>query len=174
MKNVVLIGFMGTGKSSCGKAAAQQLGYRFVDLDKEIEDKYGMTIPEMFRKYGEAYFREREKEMVRYWAAQKNTVISTGGGTVKDAENVAMLKANGKIVCLTADVDTLLARTERQGKRPVLDARAAELGGDRRKAIQSLIDERQPMYDQADCTVDTGELSPLQVAAKLAEYIRKF
>lgn len=85
-----------------------------------------------------------------------------------------MLKANGKIVCLTADVDTLLARTERQGKRPVLDARAAELGGDRRKAIQSLIDERQPMYDQADCTVDTGELSPLQVAVKLAEYIRKF
>ena len=128
----------------------------------------------MFRKYGEAYFREREKEMVRYWAAQKNTVISTGGGTVKDAENVAMLKANGKIVCLTADVDTLLARTERQGKRPVLDARAAELGGDRRKAIQSLIDERQPMYDQADYTLDTGELSPLQVAVKIAEYIRKF
>ena len=174
MKNVVLIGFMGTGKSSCGRAAAQQLGYRFVDLDKEIEDRYCMAIPEMFKKYGEAYFRDKEKEMVRYWAAQKNTVISTGGGTVKDAENVALLKATGKIICLTADVDTLLARTDKQGRRPVLDARAAELGGDRRQAIRSLLDERQPMYEQADYAVDTGELSPLQVAIKIAEYIKKF
>lgn len=174
MKNVVLIGFMGTGKSSCGKTAAQQLGYRFVDLDKEIEDKYGMTIPDMFQQYGEQYFRQREKEMVRHWADQRNVVISTGGGTVKDAENVAVLKSTGKIICLTADVDTLLERTSRQGKRPVLDARAARLGGDRRKAIQSLLAERQSMYDQADYTVDTGELSPLQVAIKIAEYIKKF
>lgn len=174
MKNVVLIGFMGTGKSSCGKTTAQQLGYRFVDLDKEIEDKHGMTIPDMFQQYGEQYFRQREKEMVRYWAAQRNVVISTGGGTVKDAENVAVLKSTGKIVCLTADVDTLLERTGRQGKRPVLDARAAQLGGDRIRAIQSLLAERQSMYDQADYTVDTGELSPLQVAIKIAEYIKKF
>ena len=67
MKNVVLIGFMGTGKSSCGRAIAQQLGYRLVDLDKEIETKYKMPIPTMFKIHGEDWFRQKEKEMVAYW-----------------------------------------------------------------------------------------------------------
>lgn len=174
MKNVVLMGFMGTGKSSCGRTAAQQLGYRFADLDREIENKYAMTIPEIFAKYGEAYFRQREREMVRFWAAQNNVVISTGGGTVKDAENVAALKATGRLICLTADVDILLERTGRPGRRPVLDARAAELGGDRKRAIESLLAERQHIYEQADYTIDTGELSPMQVAMKITEYIRRF
>ena len=84
MKNVVLIGFMGTGKSSCGRAIAQQLGYRLVDLDKKIETKYKMPIPTMFKVHGEDWFRQKEKEMVAYWARQKNVVISTGGGTVKN------------------------------------------------------------------------------------------
>ena len=173
MKNVVLIGFMGTGKSSCGKTVAQHLGCRFVDLDKEIENKYGMTIPAMVQKYGEAWFRDREKEMVQYWSGQKNVVISTGGGTIKNPENTALLKATGKIVCLTADVDVIMERTGRQGRRPVLDARAAELG-DRRAAVEALLAERQPMYAQADYQVDTSELSPLQVAAVIGDYIRKF
>lgn len=173
MKNVVLTGFMGTGKSICGKTAAQQLGYRFADLDREIENKFGMTIPEIFARHGEQYFRRQEKEMVRFWAAQSNVVISTGGGTVKDAENVAALKSTGRLICLTADVDTLLERTGRHGRRPVLDARAAGLGGDRRLAIQSLLEERQHIYEQADYTIDTGELSPMQVAMKISEYIRK-
>lgn len=174
VKNVVLIGFMGTGKSSCGKVTAQQLGCRFVDLDREIEAKYDMTIPEMFQKHGEAWFRDREKEMVAYWAAQKNVVISTGGGTVKNPENTSALKATGKIICLTADCDVIAERTAREGRRPVLDAKAEAMGGDRRRAIEALIQERQPMYAQADYTIDTSELSPLQVATEIANYIRKF
>lgn len=173
MKNVVLIGFMGTGKSSCGRAIAQQLGYRLVDLDKEIESKYQMTIPAMFEMHGEDWFRQREKEMVAYWAAQKNVVISTGGGTVKNPENTACLRANGKIICLQADLDTLTERTARQGRRPVLDAKAAQLGGDRKAAIKALLEERQAMYQNADLYVDTGILSPLQVAVKVSEFIRK-
>lgn len=174
MKNVILIGFMGTGKSSCGRAIAQQLGYRLVDLDKEIEAKYDMPIPAMFQQYGEAWFRQREKEMVAHWSSQRNVVISTGGGTVKNPENVACLRKNGKIVCLQADVDTLVERTSKQGRRPVLDARAEKLGGDRRAAIQSLLAERQEMYKDADLYVDTGLLSPLQVAVRVSEFIRKF
>ena len=173
MKNVVLIGFMGTGKSSCGRAIAQQMGYRLVDLDKEIENKYQMSIPAMFEKYGETWFRQKEQEMARYWSCQRNVVISTGGGTVKNPQNTALLRKNGKIICLQADVDTLLERTARQGRRPVLDKRAAELGGDRRAAIESLLQERQAMYQQADLYVDTGKLSPLQVASTVSEYIRK-
>ena len=173
MKNVVLIGFMGTGKSSCGRAIAQQLGYRLVDLDKEIEAKYKMPIPTMFELHGESWFRQREKEMVAYWSSQKNVVISTGGGTVKNPENMACLRQNGKIICLQADVDILVERTARHGRRPVLDARAAELGGDRRAAINSLLLERQKLYKNADLYVDTGRLSPLQVAAKVSNFIRK-
>lgn len=173
MKNVVLIGFMGTGKSSCGRAIAQQLGYRLVDLDKEIETKYKMPIPTMFKVHGEDWFRQKEKEMVAYWAKQKNVVISTGGGTVKNPENTACLRKNGKIICLQADIDTLMERTSRQGRRPVLDARAAQLGGNRRAAIASLLEERQEMYKGADLYVDTGRLSPLQVAARVSEFIRK-
>lgn len=174
MKNVVLIGFMGTGKSSCGKTAAQQLGYRFVDLDKEIENKYGMTIPAIFKEYGEEWFRVKETEMVRLWAAQKNVVISTGGGTVKNPENTALLKTTGKIICLTANTDIILERTGRQGKRPVLDAKAKELNGNRKLAIEALLKERQPMYAQADYQIDTSVLSPLQVALAISEYIKKF
>ena len=143
------------------------------DLDKDIEQKQGMSIPDMFREYGEEWFRQREMEAVRYWAGQKNVVISTGGGTVKNPANTRLLRQQGRLVCLHADVDTLLERTSRQGKRPVLDARAAEFGGDRRKAIESLLEERKPMYEQADFYVDTGELSPLQVAVKVADYIRR-
>lgn len=174
MKNVVLIGFMGTGKSSCGRAIAQQLGYRFVDLDKEIETKYQMPIPAMFKQHGENWFRQREKEMVAHWANQKNVVISTGGGTVKNPENTACLRKNGKIVCLQADVDTLAERTARQGRRPVLDAKAAQLGGDRKAAIRALLEERRAMYQNADMYIDTGLLSPLQVAARVSDFIRKF
>ena len=173
MKNVVLIGFMGTGKSSCGRAIAQQLGYRLGDLDKEIETKYKMPIPTMFKVHGEDWFRQKEKEMVAYWARQKNVVISTGGGTVKNPENTACLRKNGKIICLQADIDTLVERTSRQGRRPVLDARAAQLGGNRKAAIASLLEERQEMYKNADLYVDTGRLSPLQVAARVSEFIRK-
>ena len=75
---------MGTGKSSCGRAIAQQLGYRLVDLDKEIETKYKMPISTMFKVHGEDWFRQKEKEMVAYWAHQKNVVISTGGGTAAE------------------------------------------------------------------------------------------
>ena len=142
MKNVVLIGFMGTGKSSCGKAAAQQLGYRFVDLDKEIEDKYGMTIPEMFQKYGEAYFREREKEMVRYWAAQKNTVISTGGGCVTVPDNYRLLHQNGIIVWIKRDT-----------KKLARDGRPISLSSD----MDRLYSSRRSFYECfADLTVDNN------------------
>ena len=88
IRNVVLIGFMGVGKSSSGRMIANQLGFKFIDMDKAIEKKWGMTIPQMFEQHGEAFFREKEKEMCREVAARKSVVISTGGGTVKDPENV--------------------------------------------------------------------------------------
>ncbi len=166
-KNIVLIGFMGTGKSSCGKALATRLGSAFIDLDKYIETKEKMSIPEIFAAKGETYFREKEREAVREVVGRKGAVIATGGGTIKDEENFAALKNRGVIVCLTADVDTILARTSRRGERPVLDGQA-----DRRKGIEELLASRQAMYARADYSVDTSSLSPMQVTEEIMGFLR--
>ena len=170
MKNVVLIGFMGTGKTSTGRALAQRLGRAFVDLDRMIEEEAGRSIPEIFASEGEAAFRALEREAVRRTAKRHALVISTGGGTVKDAANVALLKENGAIICLTASVDVVLARTAHVGDRPVLDAKDA---GDRRKAVADLMAERRELYDVADYSVDTSDLSPLQVVDDIAGYLKR-
>lgn len=166
-KNIVLIGFMGTGKSSCGRALAMRLGCAFVDLDKYIEGKEKMSVPEIFAEKGEAYFREKEREAVREVSQRKGAVIATGGGTIKDEKNFAMLKERGVIVCLTADVDTILARTARRGERPMLDGQE-----DRRKGIEELLASRQDMYARADYSVDTSSLSPMQVTEEIMGFLR--
>ena len=169
MKNVVLIGFMGTGKTSVGRMLAARLGCALHDLDKKIAEQYGISIPEMFTRYGEPYFRAREKEAVREAASRSNVVIATGGGTVKDPENIEALRRNGILVALTADVDTILARTAAHGVRPVLDSADA---GDRRAAVVRLLEERRQLYEAADVTVDTSGKSPLQVAENILQAIR--
>lgn len=169
MKNVVLIGFMGTGKSSIGRLLAARLGCAFHDLDRKIEEHCGMSIPAMFKEHGESYFRAREKEAVRAAAARMNLVIATGGGTVKDAENMTLLRQNGILVALTADVDTILQRTSARGTRPVLDSADA---GDRRTAVAQLLDARHHFYEAADITVDTSGRSPLEVAEYILHALR--
>ena len=169
MKNIVLIGFMGTGKTRTGKTLAARLGFSFLDLDEAIEQAAGMTIPAIFEQFGEEGFRARESEAVKRAAERRNTVISTGGGTVKSAENMKELRAHGAIVCLTADVDTILARTSMRGQRPVLDGQDT---GDRRAAIEQLLAERAGLYAGADYTVDTSEWSPLQVVDDIVKYLR--
>lgn len=169
MKNVVLIGFMGTGKSSVGRLLAMRLGCAFHDLDKKIEETCGISIPQMFARHGEPYFRAREKEAVRAAAARSGLVIATGGGTVKDAENVALLRSSGILVALTADVDTILCRTAARGARPVLDGADA---GDRRAAVVRLLEERRALYEGADIAVDTSCRSPLEVAEYIVQATR--
>lgn len=169
MKNIVLIGFMGTGKTSTGRMLAARLGAAFIDMDQRIEEETGMSIPAIFEKKGESFFRSREKQLVKRLSARRNAVISTGGGTVKDPENVAMLHRDGVIICLSASIDAVLERTGRRGQRPVLD-RADQ--GDRREAVEKLMNEREALYKQADFTVDTSELSPLQVVETILRYLK--
>ena len=166
--NLVLTGFMGTGKTSLGKLLAEKLGRGFVDLDQKIEQDTGMTVPQIFEKYGEKYFRELEKNAVKEVAARKNLVIATGGGTVKDEENIRLLKDSGVMVCLTTEPEEIFRRTERRGERPVLDAGDE----DRLNTIKKLLAERQKFYAQADYTVDTTDWSPLQIMNDICKHFR--
>lgn len=169
MKNVVLIGFMGTGKTSTGRMLAAKLGCAFIDMDQKIEEEAGISIPEMFAQKGEAYFREKERQLVTYLAGRRNAVISTGGGTVKDPENMRRFRKTGVVICLTASVDAVLERTSHRGSRPVLDQADQ---GNRRQAVEQLMEERRDLYRQADHTVDTSELSPLQVVEVIQRYLK--
>lgn len=166
--NLILIGFMGTGKTSLGKLLANRLGRGFVDLDQKIEREAGMSIPKIFELHGEKYFRELEKKAVREVSGRKNLVIATGGGTVKDAENVRLLKNSGVIICLTTDPEEIFRRTERRGERPVLDG-----GGEERLAtIKKLLAEREIFYSQADYTIDTTDWSPLQIMNDICDHFK--
>ena len=163
--NLILTGFMGTGKTSLGKLLAEKLGRCFVDLDQKIEQDTGLTVPQIFEMYGEKYFRELEKKAVEEVSQRRNLVIATGGGTVKDEENIRMLKSSGMIICLTTEPEEIFRRTERRGERPVLDG-----GEDRLATIKKLLTERQKFYAQADYTVDTTDWSPLQIMNDICKH----
>ena len=169
--NLVLIGFMGTGKTSLGKMLANKLGCAFVDLDQKIESDNGMSIPDIFKAHGEEHFRKLERKAVEEVAQRRGIVIATGGGTVKDPINVELLKNNGVMICLTTSVDELLIRTANRGERPVLDGRHQD-HGDRRKAIEKLLEERERFYAQADYKIDTTDWSPLKLVDDIIKIMR--
>ncbi|MDT8901798.1 shikimate kinase [Anaeroselena agilis] len=167
MKNIVLIGFMGTGKSSTGRLLAGRLGRPFIDVDRKIERETGLTIGELFAQHGETYFRAREKAAVARVARYRKAVIATGGGVVLDPDNMRRLRAGGVIICLTATVQVILERTGRRSTRPLL-ARP-----DREEIVARLLAERAPLYGQADFTLDTSDLTPQLTVEKIIAFLRQ-
>lgn len=147
--NIVLIGFMGTGKSAVGRNLARELRMSYLDIDQEIEALVDMEIKDIFRCYGEKRFRSEEILMVKRAAARKNTVISSGGGIVLNEENVAALKETGILIELYADSRIILERVKKNNNRPLVQGATLE---DIEKRYQS----RRKYYDVADIRIDTG------------------
>ena len=149
--NIFLIGLMGAGKTTVGRALAKKLNKRFVDSDHEIEARTGASIPWIFEIEGEESFRRREAEVIRDLTAQQGIVLATGGGAILDAQNRAYLHARGTVVYLRASVQNILQRTGHDKNRPLLQT------ADPRKRLEELSRLRDPLYREiADIVIDTG------------------
>jgi shikimate kinase len=166
MKNIVLTGFMGTGKTAVGKELARILDMKLIDVDTEIEDSRDMTINEIFKEFGEPAFREIETDMIKKVSRNKQVIISTGGGAVLKQENMETLRETGIIVCLMASPETILRRTSSTNDRPLL------LVEDPLEKIRELLDFRKPYYEKADIVISTEGRTPLQIAEEIAEKVK--
>src|SRR5262245_8602808 len=162
--NVILVGFMGAGKSSVGRILARRLGRCFVETDDMISAKEGASIPEIFAAKGEAYFRAAEEEMLGLLALKSDEVIATGGGLPCREGRVPALRALGTVVWLSGDFDALYDRALAAGERPMLAGRT-------RDDARALYLSRMPFYSQADFSVDTSMLGPDQVAAEVLKVL---
>jgi shikimate kinase/3-dehydroquinate synthase len=149
-RNIILGGFMATGKSSVGRRLAIVLGYDFLDLDTLIAAEEGMPISQIFTTRGESAFRALETRMVERVAGRTGCVLATGGGTIVNPRNLDVLKRSGVVVALTADPDTILARIGPTEDRPML------WGGDRRERVRLLLEQRADAYAKADLIVDAS------------------
>jgi shikimate kinase len=162
---VVLVGFMGSGKSSVGRELARRFGAPFVDVDERIEVSAGCPIRDLFAREGERRFRVREKAALRESLSVKGCVIATGGGAFADEENRDLLRSYAPVVYLEAAVETLLARLAGDLGRPLLR------GGEREEVVRELLSRRVPGYDTADVTVRTDGRTVEEVAGQVADWI---
>jgi shikimate kinase len=159
--NLALIGFMGAGKSSVGRLAADALHFDFLDTDELIESGTGKSISEIFTKQGEAAFRQCERQVVRQLEGRTKTVISTGGGLPVNPDNLASLKSHALVVCLWASPETIWERVRDQTHRPLL------MDPDPQGKIRQLLSAREPFYRQADVLINTGTRSIREVAQQV-------
>ncbi|MFO8081957.1 MAG: 3-dehydroquinate synthase [Armatimonadota bacterium] len=160
---VAITGFMGTGKTTVGRFVADRLGLEFVDTDELIEERTGQTIPAIFEEHGEAHFRDLETDALRQALSRHGTAVSTGGGILLREENVQALREAGPVVCLTATPETILARTQSEGHRPLLEVEEPA------ERIRELLAERAGCYARSDVQIVTDELSPEAVADRVVE-----
>ena len=166
MPNIVLVGFMGTGKTSVGQRLARRLGMTYVDTDDIIEQTAGRRITDIFNQHGELYFRELESDAVQKVSRLDDHVISTGGGVVLRAENLEFLKRNGVVFCLMATSEEIWARVKHETHRPLLKAPNPV------KKIHEMLKDREAYYARADCMIRTDGVPIERVADKIIEVFR--
>lgn len=150
-RNIFLVGLMGAGKTTVGRALAKKLNKKFIDSDHEIEARTGVSIPLIFEIEGETSFRQREVDVIRDLTAQNDIVLATGGGAILRPENRECLKARGTVIYLRASVNSILQRTGHDKNRPLLQT------ANPRERIEQLAREREQYYTEvADLIIETG------------------
>ena len=149
-RSIVLVGLMGSGKSTIGRRLAQRLGMAFADADDEIERAAGMTISDIFAKFGEAHFRDGERRVIARLLAGKPHVLATGGGAFVNEETRALILNDSLCIWLDADIPTLVERTARRSHRPLLKGRDAGA------VLRELAEVRNPIYAQAHIRVSSA------------------
>ena len=168
MGSIFLIGPMGSGKSSVGRALARRIGHRFVDSDREIESRCGVDIPTIFEYEGEAGFRDREARMIDELSALPNVVLATGGGAVLRECNRACLSARGHVVLLSVDIREQLRRVSSDASRPLLHT------DDPEARLRALMEERAPIYRSlADVEISTDSRRMYHVVTRILRHLRE-
>ena len=165
-KNIVITGFMGTGKSVVAKELARKLKMEFIDMDQIIEEVQGMSIADIFTRYGEKYFRAQENKLVKELSQKENIVIATGGGTLLSSDNARILSQRGQIICLYADSQTIYNRVVRKNNRPLLK------GENVSSEINRLLEERKKIYDNIKWKIDTTNLNIQEVTDKIIALLK--
>ncbi len=179
MKNIILTGFMGTGKTKVGELLAEKLNYSFVDLDSLVEKREGKKISQIFSEKGEDYFRQKEREALKEalegqkgkqnqaQSQRKGQVISTGGGVLLREENRRLMEEKGTLICLKASPEEIYLRIRGSQERPLLEVE------DPLEKIRELLKERKELYEKIPISLSTDGKSPEQVAGEIISIINK-
>jgi shikimate kinase len=161
--HLILVGLPGVGKTTIGKAAARQLGRRFLDFDQEIERRSGMEVREIFRLKGEDHFRALELELTKELSTASGMVLSPGGGWITQHGSVELLRSSGRIIYLRASPEAVARRLRKVETRPLL------AGRDPVVALRELYEKRRALYETADTVLDTERLARQELIAKIVE-----
>ncbi|MBU4228487.1 shikimate kinase [bacterium] len=165
-KNIIITGFMGTGKSVVAQQLACKLKMEFIDMDRIIEERQGTSIADIFARYGEKYFRAQENKLVKELSQKENRVIATGGGTLLSSDNARILDQRGQIICLYADSQTIYNRVKRKNDRPLLK------GENVLNEIDHLLEERKKIYANIKWKIDTTNLNIQEVTDKIIALLK--
>lgn len=166
-KNIFLIGFMGSGKSTIAKLLSKETSRELVEMDETIEAEENMTINEIFEKYGETYFRDLESQLIERIAQKGGAVVSCGGGAVLREENISNMKKNGLVVYLSATPQTIYERVRHSTNRPLLN------GNMNVEYIQELMEKRLPMYENAtDVVVDVNKKEKTEILEEIVSLLK--
>ncbi len=163
-KNIFLVGFMGSGKSTVGKILAQKLNKRFLDIDTLIEEKEGKSIRDIFKTKGEKYFRKKEKEEIEHIVQKKGFIVSTGGGLGADIENMEKMKRNGTVIWLDVSLEEILKRCGNDKNRPLLNQPIEN--------IKKLFEKRKDVYSKADIRIIAENKTPEEIAEEILERLK--
>ena len=161
-KNIILVGFMGTGKTVTGRVLAKETGLELVDMDSIIEERTGRAISEIFATDGEATFRTMERELVQELSQRDGLIISTGGGIVLNPKNISDFEKTGLLVCLKASPERIFQRVEKDTTRPLLK-------GDKKTKIATLLETRQSLYNAIEHGIDTDGLTAEETAKRILD-----